>query len=116
MSAACEELVNKLLVATDQLMTLIRNVAESGMIEGRGGPGDTLLIVERYRSELTAGVRDGSQQHILKAANLLTTVNRGMGDSVWVSDHPAIMDAALDVTRSATIAAQCLRKALEMPF
>lgn len=106
---ACEDPIRDLMIAVDRLVTLI--ASEDGNVAE-----DELRIIESYRQDPIASVRGGAQQSVLKAVNILTTVNRGIADTAWVSDRPAIGEAALDVTRSAILAAECLRAASGMPF
>jgi hypothetical protein len=116
MTGNCAELTSELLAETNRLIALIEDVVASESADGRGGPGETLQIVQRYREELAKSIADGSAQDALRATNLLATTNRGLADAVWASDHEPVMAAGLQVTRSATIAAKCLRLAVGMAF
>lgn len=72
--------------------------------------------VERYLTLIAEGVSSNDAAVALRGANLLTTVNKGVGDlETSPADRP-LGEKAFDVTRAAIVAAKSLRADVGIGF
>lgn len=77
--------------------------------ETSAGAAEALSIIQRYVRILEDGVHSGSLPEIAKAAALLTTVSKGLGDMAWPEAYPMVSAASTAVLCAAVKVGQAIR-------
>ncbi len=99
------------------LMAEIRSVAATQQDQKSRAPvEETMSVIQRYVDLLHAAMTSGSAADALKGANLMTSVNRGLGDISWVDSQRTVQLLGKALSDEAIMVAKGLRTELGVGY
>lgn len=116
LSVETRALVERLVTSSRTLLQTVEAVAESPDPATSAKWSDVADIIRRYLAMLIEGQSTDDAKAALRGANLLTTVNKGVGDAEILGEEKPVSEYAFDVTKDAIAAARHLRADAGMAF
>lgn len=95
--------------STDRLLALLHQESLRHDDADQNGIGDAIGTITRYQRLLREGLAGNDVDLIRRSVNLLTTVNKGVADSVATAENELISEQAFQVFRAATATAANIR-------
>ncbi len=108
--------VEKLMTSGGKLLQSVETMAENSDCLTSAKWSDVADSVRRYLAMLVDGQSADDAKIPLRGANLLTTVNKGIGDAEMTSEERVVAERAFTVTKDAIDAARHLRADAGMAF
>ncbi len=116
LSAQTRSALERLVISGNGLLQALGTMAAASDPATGARWSDVADNVRRYLATLTAGRSAGDVRTALRGANLLTTVNKGVGDTDTSSEGRMIAERASAVSRDGIEAARHLRADAGMAF
>lgn len=108
--------IEKLAAATGDLLRDLEAARDAAVIDGGDAWSDAADNVRRYLAMLRDGQAADDASAALRGANLLTTVNKGVGDAEIATEERVLGEKAFAVMKDAITAAAHLRQDAGLPF
>ena len=105
----CRAEFQLLQLLTDRLLAQLEMVMRETTGNAQSCVEETVNIIQMYKLKLDRAVDSGLTDLMLRAANGLTSTNKGLGDQGWISTRRDVADLAWKVTKAAIQAAACVR-------
>ena len=109
MMGICRAEFQLLQLLTNRLLSQLNTIVPESTGNAQSGLEEAVRIIQMYKFKLDTAVSSNAPGLMLKAANGLTSINKGLADQGWISTRRDVAELAWEVTKAAIKAAECVR-------